>query len=127
MKLTKFAVMALAIMISTLTSCSDKGYWDEYVPEGLSTHSNRPLLNSPPKETNPTVTVNVIRSTTKGAATVEITATKVSEGVTVPTSVTFEDGKNCAPSILSLPTVSPARLTPPPSASAQGCCHESLG
>ncbi len=97
MKLTKFAVMALAIMISTLTSCSDKGYWDEYVPEGPEYSFEQATPKFTTKETNPTVTVNVIRSTTKGAATVEITATKVSEGVTVPTSVTFEDGKNCAP------------------------------
>lgn len=92
----------MAIMISTLTSCSDKGYWDEYVPEGIEYSFEQANLKLTTGDKNPVLTVNVIRSTTKGAATLDIVATKVSEGVNVPATVTFEDGKNVAPLTVSL-------------------------
>ena len=102
MKLTKYAVMALAIMLSVLTSCSDKGYWDEYTPDGVEYSFEQATLNVETADKNPTVNVNVLRSTTSGSATINLVAKNVTTGVTVPTSVTFEDGKNMATVAISL-------------------------
>lgn len=97
----------MSIMLGTLTSCSDKGYWKEYVPEGTEYSFEQPKLEIETTDANTDITIKVVRSTKKGESTVGLTADKVSEGLTIPASVTFADGENVASVTVTLANAVP--------------------
>jgi len=91
--------MALAAAALSLGSCSDKGYWDGYQPEGVEyaiITSNSTVTLTPDKPTAAPIVITFSRGTTVGEQTVPVVLNTDSPLV-VPTgasSLTFADGSS---------------------------------
>lgn len=99
MKLYKKISLAASIFaVATLSSCSDKGYWDKApLEEGLSFQCAQYNENLGPGAN--TIVIPLMRTVTTGDQTVNLTFTPgkdCPEDITVPGSVTFTAGSNQA-------------------------------
>lgn len=94
MKLKNIALFLVALLSMSLVSCDQENIGTEYnlKNQGVSFLFNAYKLQAP--ELDPVVVVPVVRGTTKGQATVNVTATIKTEGITldIPSTVTFQDG-----------------------------------
>ena len=111
MKFNKIISVALSIAtVVGISSCSDKGYWDEAPLEaGLSFQSSQYNENLAPGANK--IVIPLDRTVSSGSETVNITFTPAAncpEDITVPSSVTFEAGKNTAEIVIDI-----ANATPP--------------
>lgn len=101
--------MALVAAALGLVSCSDKGYWDEYQPEGVEyaiITSNSTVTLTSDKPTAAPVTITFSRGTTVGEQALPVSLTSDSPLVT-PTgasTVTFADGSSEASYTVSFTT-----------------------
>lgn len=95
-KLAIFAALAAPVILS---SCSDKGYWDEYVPAeveyAIITANQSYTLNPDSKSIAP-FTLLVTRGTTVGDVSVPLTVTTDASylSATAPVTVDFTDGSS---------------------------------
>lgn len=107
MKLKNIALFLVALLSMSLVSCDQENIGTEYnlKNQGVSFLFNAYKLQAP--EADPVVVVPVVRGTTKGQATVNITATIKTEGITVnvPSTVTFQDGSAKAELPINLSTI----------------------
>ncbi|MDE6859823.1 MAG: hypothetical protein K2J65_05375 [Duncaniella sp.] len=104
MNISKY-LMGAASLILALSSCSDDGYWDEYNEKEVTYSFEQSTLNVETVKDANTFTINVVRSTKKGATILPITLSNVadvtfdgadpSNNITLSTNtLTFEDGQN---------------------------------
>lgn len=107
MKLKNIALFLVALLSMSLVSCDQENIGTEYnlKNQGVSFLFNAYKLQAP--EADPVVVVPVVRGTTKGQATVNITATIKTDGITVnvPSTVTFQDGSAKAELPINLSTI----------------------
>ncbi|MDE5687826.1 MAG: hypothetical protein K2I18_04275 [Paramuribaculum sp.] len=108
MKLVKIFSAAI-LAVSALSSCSDSGYWDEApLEQGLSFQCN--TYNDPLSPGAAEIVIPLRRTVTAGAQTVNITFTpnaNCPSDITVPSQVTFEDGKNTTEVVISIANAMP--------------------
>lgn len=98
MKIFTYIQIALVmLLVGGLASCSENDYWDgATTQEGYTFNANSQSFTFTNNDVFETVEIPVTRSTTKGEATLPITATFSSDKVSGPASVTFADGQNTA-------------------------------
>lgn len=92
---------ATAIGIAALSSCSKEQKGEVYTPgdgDGVYTfyRSEEPSVSFSPE--NPTMTIELVRATNSGSATLELVSQQVANGqacnaFNIPSSVTFQDGE----------------------------------
>lgn len=97
-------ITAAAIGITALSSCDKELRGGVYTPEegdGVYTfyRDEEPSVTFSPE--NPTITIELVRATSTGSATLELTNQQIVNGepcnvFNIPSSVTFEDGENNA-------------------------------
>lgn len=107
MKLFNIAKLAFAFLVaSAATSCSDDGYWDDAtggLANGVSFRTTTASGTFKEGEVVPSVTATLMRGTSNGAQTVELSQTsKTPENFGVPASVTFADGETTADVVIEL-------------------------
>ena len=95
-------MMAMFAIVAVFSSCSDDGYWDQYVepqsegadPAKYSFAQAKSVNSLDASETS--VTLMVTRTEKSQAATLPIKATVSDDKLTTPESVSFEAGKTSA-------------------------------
>lgn len=105
----KISVAASILAVAALSSCSDKGYWEEAPHEqGVSFMSNTYNENLGPGANE--VVIPVSRSVNNGEQTVNVTFTpnpSCPTDITVPSQVTFAAGSNSANIVISIADAMP--------------------
>lgn len=108
--LKKISAAASIIAIAMLSSCSDKGYWDEApLEEGYSFQSSQYSETLGPGANE--IVIPIDRTNNTGEQTVNITFTPGKDcpaDITVPSQVTFAAGSNVANIVINI-----ANATPP--------------
>lgn len=98
-KMNKTIIPAALAAILTLSSCSDKGYWEEFVPDGVQygilSADQSYTLNGPTSTIAP-FTVMVSRGTTQGAVSlpVSVVTDQIFLLASAPATVDFADGSS---------------------------------
>lgn len=95
-KLAIFAALAAPVILS---SCSDKGYWEEYVPAGVEyaiISADQSYTLNPDSKTIAPFTLLVTRGTTVGDVSLPVTVTTDAAylGASAPATVDFADGSS---------------------------------
>lgn len=107
--LKKISAAASIIAIAMLSSCSDKGYWDEApLEEGYSFQSSQYSETLGPGANE--IVIPIDRTNNTGAQTVNITFTpgkNCPADITVPSQVTFAAGSNVANIVINIANAVP--------------------
>lgn len=95
-KLAIFAALAAPVILS---SCSDKGYWEEYVPAGVEyaiISADQSYTLNPDSKTIAPFTLLVTRGTTVGDVSLPLSVTSDAAylGASAPATVDFADGSS---------------------------------
>lgn len=107
MKLFNIAKLAFALIVaSSVASCSDDGYWDD-ATKGLANQVSFRTTGASGTfkegEVVPSVTATLMRGTSNGTETVELTQESTTPGnFGVPASVTFADGETTTDVVITL-------------------------
>lgn len=97
MKITKLYITALFASLA-FASCSDKGYWNEAVPDGVVVAFQQSDVNATYALGESTLTtVQLVRTSSAGALNLPVTVLSTSsDDIVCPTEINFEAGSKVA-------------------------------